>query len=44
MIEYGSTLSKIIGNTLGFLIALGLIMALLEHIFPEWFRKHIKRK
>ena len=44
MIEYGSTLSRIIGNMVGFLLCVGLIAAVVEHMFPAWFRKHIKRK
>lgn len=44
MIEYGSTLSKIIGNTVGFLMSVGLIIVVVETIFPEWFNKHIRKK
>ena len=36
--------SQITGHVLGVLFTIALVMVLLENIFPEWFRKHIKRK
>lgn len=39
-----SLLSQIIGHILGVLFTFGMIMLLLENLFPEWFNKHIKKK
>ena len=35
---------EILGHILGVLFTIGLIMVLLENIFPEWFNKYIKRR